>query len=128
MALEVISNAVSKTVETTVNNVTLHTNKPVSSTGLETSTAAKAINNGQGKEKTGVSEEKLKDAIDKANKHMRPHRTRFEFNYHEETKRVSITVRDEETSEVIKEIPPEEALKMLEKLWEIAGFLVDEKR
>ena len=29
---------------------------------------------------------------------------------------------------MIKEIPSEKALKMLEKAWEIAGILVDEKR
>ena len=39
-----------------------------------------------------------------------------------------ITIKDKETDEVIKEIPSEKALKMLEKAWEIAGILVDEKR
>ena len=134
MALKSVSNAVyhdagntvSKTVESTVNNGTLHNQNSVNSKVLETSTTAKAVNQGRGKE--NLSEDQLKNAIDKANKQMRPHRTRFEFSYHEETKRVSITVRDRETSEVIKEIPPEQALEMLEKLWEIAGFLVDERR
>ena len=37
-------------------------------------------------------------------------------------------IKDKETDEVIKEIPSEKALKMLEKAWEIAGILVDEKR
>lgn len=124
MALEAISNAVSKTADTTTNNMTLHTQKSV----IETSAAAKATNNSQGKGHTNISEDQIKDALEKANKQMRPHRTRFEFNYHEETKRVSITVIDKETSEVIREIPPEQALEMLEKLWEIAGFLVDERR
>ncbi|NMA73292.1 MAG: flagellar protein FlaG [Bacteroidales bacterium] len=136
MALDSISNAVyhdtvnvvSKTVEATVINGTLHTQKSVNSKVLDTSTNVKAANSSQGRGQANVSEDQLKDAIDKANKHMKPHRTRFEFNYHEETRRVSITVRDKETSEVIKEIPPEQALEMLEKLWEIAGFLVDEKR
>jgi flagellar protein FlaG len=35
---------------------------------------------------------------------------------------------DKERKEVIKEIPPEETLEMVEKMWELAGILVDEKR
>ena len=136
MALKSVSNAVyhdagntvSKTVESTVNNGTLHRQGTINSELLETSATTKTAGSSQRNEQREITEEHLRDAIDKANNQMKPHRTRFEFSYHEETKRVSITVRDRETSEVIKEIPPEEALKMLEKLWEIAGFLVDEKR
>ncbi len=74
------------------------------------------------------SNEQVKDAVNKVNNKMKAHRTRCEFAYHEEINRVSIKVLDRETEEVIKEIPPEEALEMLEKVWEIAGLLVDEKR
>jgi flagellar protein FlaG len=51
-----------------------------------------------------------------------------EFGYNEPTKRITIKIKDKDTGEVIKEIPSEKALKMLEKAWEIAGILVDEKR
>jgi len=51
-----------------------------------------------------------------------------EFGYHEATHRVTIKIKDKDTDEVIKEIPSEKALEMLEKAWEIAGILVDEKR
>jgi len=54
--------------------------------------------------------------------------TRCEFSYHDEINRMSIKVVDKETNEVIKEIPPEESFKAIEKLWEIAGLLLDEKR
>ena len=46
----------------------------------------------------------------------------------EETNRVSIKVINEDTDEVIREIPPEKSLDMLQKMWEMAGILVDEKR
>lgn len=71
---------------------------------------------------------KLKNAVDHANQTMRHSKTKCEFSYHEETKRVSIKVIDEETDEVIREIPPEETLEMLSKMWELAGLMVDEKR
>jgi len=71
---------------------------------------------------------RIKNAVEHANKTMRHAKTKCEFSYHEETKRVSIKVIDEETEEVIREIPPEETLEMLSKMWELAGLMVDEKR
>ena len=71
---------------------------------------------------------RIKNAVDHANQTMRHAKTKCEFSYHEETKRVSITVIDEETEEVIRDIPPEETLEMLYKMWELAGLMVDEKR
>lgn len=71
---------------------------------------------------------RIKNAVDHANQTMRHSKTKCEFSYHEETKRVSIKVIDAETEEVIREIPPEETLEMLSKMWELAGLMVDEKR
>ena len=71
---------------------------------------------------------RIKNAVDHANQTMRQSKTKCEFSYHEETKRVSIKVIDAETEEVIREIPPEETLEMLSKMWELAGLMVDEKR
>jgi flagellar protein FlaG len=75
-----------------------------------------------------ASEQQIKSAISQANNKMKTHRTRCEFSYHEETKRVSIKVVDKDTQEIIREIPPEETLEMVQKMWELAGILVDEKR
>lgn len=82
-----------------------------------------------GKEKKEENESRrIKSAVDHANTTMKHAKTKCEFSYHEETKRVSIKVIDEDTEEVIKEIPPEETLEMIAKMWELAGILVDEKR
>ncbi|MEG2512139.1 MAG: flagellar protein FlaG [Acetivibrio sp.] len=80
--------------------------------------------------KEGQAREKqIKNAIFEANKKIRrPNTTSLEFSYHEETQRVSIQVIDQETKEIIREIPPEKSLDMLQKMWELAGILVDEKR
>lgn len=75
-----------------------------------------------------VSPEKVKNAISEINKKIRPTHTQCEFKYHEATKRISITVKDSDTDEVIKEIPPEKTLDMIAKTLELAGLLVDEKR
>ncbi len=55
-------------------------------------------------------------------------KTRCEYSYDEDTKRVSIKVYDKESDELIREVPPEKSLEMLQKIWELAGLMVDEKR
>lgn len=75
-----------------------------------------------------ASEQHIKTEISKANNRLKSHNTRCEFSYHEATGRVSIKVLDKNTEEVIREIPPEKTLEMVEKMWELAGFLVDERR
>jgi flagellar protein FlaG len=82
----------------------------------------------EGQNLSEVSPDKVKNAISEINKKIRPTRTQCEFKYHEETKRISITVKDSDTDEVIKEIPPEKTLDMIAKTLELAGILVDEKR
>ena len=80
----------------------------------------------QGEGEGKPSKKQLQSAVKHANNRLR--KTGCEFSYHEETGRVSITVRDKETQEIIREIPPEETLEMVERMWELAGILVDEKR
>ncbi len=82
----------------------------------------------QGQRDPNVTEQHVKSAISQVNSRMKQFRTRCEFSYHEVTNRVSIKVLDRDTEEVIREIPPEEALEMIEKMWELAGLLIDEKR
>ena len=88
-----------------------------------------ANNSESGKKKDQQPTEKeVKSKIDMANNELRHAKTGLNFKYHEATKRVSITVYDKETKEVIREIPPEKSLDMLEKMWELAGMVVDDRR
>lgn len=70
----------------------------------------------------------IKQAVDEANQRTKFTKKSFEYAFDDQTNRVSITVRDQETDEVIREIPAEETLDMLAKIWELAGIVVDEKR
>lgn len=80
----------------------------------------------EGKKEHAPSDATIADAVKNANRHME--HTRCEYSYHKETNRISIKVIDDKTDEVIREIPPEKSLEMLQKMWEMAGILVDEKR
>ncbi len=85
------------------------------------------------KEKAGDIEEKepSKNSMDAAmselNRKLVMQDTRCEYRYDEDTNRVAIKVIDKDTDEVIKEIPPEETLESIKKIWEIAGIIIDEK-
>lgn len=111
---EVMAAASQKTVE--------HVAQKVAESGMT------GQNKGQDAEKKerAASESSIEDAVKNANRKME--HTRCEYSYHKETNRVSIKVINDDTDEVIREIPPEKSLKMLQKMWEMAGILVDEKR
>ena len=90
------------------------------------SESGETMNQNRGGKEHNPSEATIDDAVKKANRHME--HTRCEYSYHKETNRESIKVINEDTDEVIREIPPEKSLDMLQKMWEMAGILVDEKR
>ena len=100
---------------------------PAATMNIATSTEAKNADNLNQKEEETMSS-KIKDAVDKVNKKIVPSKTRCEFSYHEDTNRISIKVIDQNTEETIKEIPAEETLDMLARIWEFSGLLVDERR
>lgn len=75
-----------------------------------------------------VSERTVIKAIEAANRKLSGAYSEFRFSVHEKTKQISIKIIDKTTGDIIREIPPEETLDMVAKLWEMAGILVDEKR
>ena len=99
--------------------------KSVSDNRQETNTINDATN---ADTKTSTADnERVKEAIEKMNSDIRFKRTGCEFTYHEECNRVSIKLYDTNTKEVIREIPSEDTIRMLEKLNELAGLMIDEK-
>ncbi|MBR3483142.1 MAG: flagellar protein FlaG [Lachnospiraceae bacterium] len=74
------------------------------------------------------SDEEVKSAIKEANKRAIFGHASAQFSYHEATKRISVKIVDNDTKEIIREIPPEKTLDMISKMWELAGLVVDEKR
>lgn len=66
-------------------------------------------------------------AIEHANNSFEGVFTQFEFSIHEKTKEIMVKILDRESGEVIREIPPEQILDMIAKMWELAGILVDER-
>ena len=67
----------------------------------------------------------IKKAVDEINK--KAHNSEAVFGIHDATNRVTIKIVDKDTKKVLKEYPPEKTLDMIEKVWEMAGLLVDKK-
>lgn len=111
----------------------MQTTMPLSSGAKESPVMAKSTNNdnyGEGTNKRDAQAEnkRLLSLIDDTNNKLKSIRRRCEYTYNEDVNRIAIKVVDADTNTVIKEIPPEEALESLLKIWEVAGLLVDEKR
>ena len=98
--------------------------------GKKSSADVTGISEEQAKEngKNGMGKNAAKSVVDTANDLLKTNRTSARLKYHEATKQVSIKIVDDATQEVIKEIPPEKSIEMLEKMLEMTGILVDEKR
>lgn len=73
-----------------------------------------------------ASDSSLKNAVEQLNR--KSANMEAVFGYHEGTNRVMIKIIDKDTKEVKKEYPAEKTLDMIQKVWEMAGIMVDEKR
>ena len=73
-----------------------------------------------------ASDSSLKNAVEQINRNSAG--MEAIFGYHEGTNRVMIKIIDKDTKEVKKEYPAEKTLDMIQKVWEMAGIMVDEKR
>ena len=73
-----------------------------------------------------ASDSSLKNAVEQINRNSAG--MEAIFGYHEGTHRVTIKIVDKDTKEVKKEYPAEKTLDMIQKVWEMAGLMVDEKR
>lgn len=145
MALEVTSSAVSslqkvakpvempeqRSVERAADVSTVSTSAQIErqvATNVEQDATGGYSGNEEAQAAAAQNAQRIESAVKRANNSMRMAKTSCQFQYHEETNRVSIKVIDKDTEEVIREIPSEEALELIQKMWEMAGILVDEKR
>ena len=74
-----------------------------------------------------ITKEELEATVEKANQFLLGLKTQFDFKVHEGTGRTVVRLIDKQTQEVVKEIPPEKMLDVLESIWDSAGILVDRK-
>ena len=65
-------------------------------------------------------------AINEANRRLAPTRSELRVSVHEATNNFIVVVKNSDTGDIIREIPPERVLDALASAWELAGLFVDE--
>jgi flagellar protein FlaG len=65
----------------------------------------------------------LSGVVEQINKHVQSLWRDLEFSVDQDSKRVVVKVRDAETGEVIRQIPPEEALSIAKQLSDTMGLI-----
>lgn len=110
--------------------------KPVASSPYQaagsTSSGASAAteasrNSDPAAESQAASREKLAEAVEKANSFMRPINNSIEFTAHEDTGQMVVRVVDQQTKEVIRQIPNEEMVQISKALDKLQGLLIHQK-
>lgn len=75
----------------------------------------------------GITKPELEGLVQEINRAIFGDNERMEFQIHERTGRMLVKLVDQETDEVIREIPPEKMLNLIANIWEMVGILVDER-
>ncbi len=75
-----------------------------------------------------LSREEVSEVVNRLNNGVRDIHERMSFSFNEKTQRIIVKVMNNDTNEVVREIPSKEAIKLLEHIQDFLGMLVDESR
>lgn len=75
-----------------------------------------------------LTKENIKDIVDTLNSAAKSVNQRVSFSFSEKTNRVILKFINSDTEEVLREIPPKEMIRLLERMHELIGMFVDESR
>jgi flagellar protein FlaG len=73
------------------------------------------------------TKEKTQKVIESMNEFLKASNTHLKFQFHEELKEYYVTLVDDTTNEVVKEIPSKKMLDMYAAMTDYLGILVDKK-
>jgi len=79
------------------------------------------------KQKKEMTKQELQELTQKLNKEMAPLNPDIKFSYNDRVNELVVNVVDKNTDKVIRKIPSDEALKIMEKMRELVGALFDDK-
>jgi flagellar protein FlaG len=93
-----------------------------------------AVNYIQGQErqqeesnKEPVTKEKVEDVVQGMNEFLHASNTHLKFEFHDKLQEYYVTIVDEQTKEVVREIPAKKILDMYAAMTEFVGLMVDKK-
>jgi len=74
-----------------------------------------------------IPREEVEKAVEKLNRLMGIIDKRYEYSIHEKSHRLSVTIVDQQSGEVLAEIPSKRALDILDSFSQMAGLFFDKK-
>ena len=83
--------------------------------------------NVQPKKSGQIKEEQLTEVVDSMNEFLQASHTSLKFVLHEQLNEYYVTLVDDLTQEVVKEIPSKKMLDMYAAMTEFVGLMVDKK-
>ncbi|WP_336990203.1 flagellar protein FlaG [Bacillus infantis] len=102
-----------------------------SQANVDTQTIKEPLNTDSFQEETlgtfEVKKEKLDNIIEGMNEFLQPSNTSLKFELHEKLNEYYVTIVDDITLEVVKEIPSKKMLDMYAAMTEFVGLMVDKK-
>lgn len=89
------------------------------------------VNSGNGEPEIPVlpnrSKEQVEEIVDKMNSFLEPTQTSIQFKFHEKLNEYYVTIVDQKTDEVVREIPSKKLLDIYAAMTEFLGLVVDKK-
>lgn len=78
--------------------------------------------------KSDVSKEEVIKSVDKLNRFLKDENLKVVYENHEKFKNsIMVKIINEDTKEVVMEIPPKKIVDMVAKMCEMVGILIDKK-
>lgn len=109
------------------NNLQGNTSEVAGNTNVDKIVTKDAVSNSKDTAKKEVGKEDVKNAVDKLNKFLEGEKVHAVYEVHEKLNDIMIKIVNNDTKEVILEIPPKKILDMVAKMCEMVGILVDKK-
>jgi flagellar protein FlaG len=81
----------------------------------------------QQKQAEEETRQKVREGVKELNQFIKPYNTSLAFSVDEESGRIVVKVTDDETKEVIRQMPSEEALELAKALDKLKGLLIYQK-
>jgi flagellar protein FlaG len=105
-----------------VNNVNFQNLKQVELNNIKFDKQNNEVNN-----EVKYNRKDVEKAVETANKYLKDS-THLKFEIHDKTNDIIIKIINDNTGEVLKEIPPKKILDMVASMMEVFGLFIDEKR
>ncbi|MEK3789577.1 flagellar protein FlaG [Paenibacillus sp. FSL K6-1230] len=75
-----------------------------------------------------INEQRLRNLIDHGNKVLQRLDTKLQWSVNEKSNQLFVKVVDTQTNEILREIPPEKYLELVQNLCEQVGLFLDERK